>query len=210
MKNGGSNGDKTRIQKINRARIIEAALQTFSRSGFHGATLDEVAEAAGMSKSNMLYYYRSKKELYEAVMEHILEGWLEPLERLHKDDDPEEALGSYIEEKLQLSIDHPEASRLFANEVLQGAGVVGDVLKGSLKKLVDEKAAVLRAWMRAGKMRTLDPYHVIFMVWATTQHYSDFDVQIKAITGKGLANNSFAREAKRTLKTVLLNGLLVR
>ena len=89
----------------------------------------------------------------------------------------------------------PKASRLFAMEIIQGAPVLGEMLAGRLKKLVDEKAAVIRRWVAEGRLAPVDPYHFIFMIWATTQHYADFEVQIRAILGN-------ARSTARRISTL--------
>jgi TetR/AcrR family transcriptional regulator len=59
------------------------------------------------------------------------------------------------------------------------------VLQGDLKALVDDKAAVIAAWARAGRIADLPPHHLIFSIWALTQHYADFDVQVRAVLGPG-------------------------
>ena len=49
---------RTRIQAANEKRILDAALETFSTYGFRGATVDQIASGAGMTKPNLLYYFR--------------------------------------------------------------------------------------------------------------------------------------------------------
>ena len=58
----------TRIQKKNRAAILEAALDVFSTHGFRGATVDQIATAAGLSKPNLLYYFPSKEAMHTALL----------------------------------------------------------------------------------------------------------------------------------------------
>ncbi|MEO0904485.1 MAG: TetR family transcriptional regulator C-terminal domain-containing protein, partial [Pseudomonadota bacterium] len=79
--------------------------------------------------------------------------------------------------------DYPRESRLFANEILQGAPRIAETLKTDLKQLVDEKADIIKAWADAGKIAKIDPHHLIFSIWAFTQHYADFDVQVRAVLG---------------------------
>jgi TetR/AcrR family transcriptional regulator len=55
-----------------------------------------------------------------------------------------------------------------------------------LRRLVDEKAAVIRGWAAAGRIAPVDPHHLIFSVWALTQHYADFDVQVRLVLGPGV------------------------
>ena len=171
---GTANKKQSRIQTENRSLILTAALNVFSTDGYRGATLERIAERAGMSKTNVLYYFPSKEEIYHTALEQTVEGWLEPFSEISAQGDPVEELRRYISFKLQMSAEQPEASRLFANEVQRGAPLMLDFLKTRLKSLVDEKAAVIRDWIDQGKLAPVDPYHLIFMIWATTQHYADF------------------------------------
>lgn len=173
----------TRIQQKNHAAIMAAGLEVFSQYGFRGSTLDQVADAAGLSKPNLLYYFPSKEAVYTALLVGLLENWLEPLQHLNPDGDPVEEVLSYARRKLAMSRDYPRESRLFATEILQGAPEIKGVLEGDLRGLVQEKCKVIEAWIKAGKIRPVDPVHLIFSVWSLTQHYADFDVQIRAIMG---------------------------
>lgn len=172
----------TRIQKKNRKAILSAGLEVFSQSGFRGATLDQIADTAGLSKPNLLYYFPSKEEIHQQLLASLLDAWLDPLRELDEAGDPIDEILDYATRKLELSRDFPRESRLFANEVLQGAPRLGDAMP-ALKALVDEKAAILRGWIKAGKIADIDPHHLFFLIWAQTQHYADFDVQVRAVLG---------------------------
>ncbi|MCM2291050.1 TetR family transcriptional regulator C-terminal domain-containing protein [Allorhizobium sp. BGMRC 0089] len=197
---------RTRIQEEKEELILEAALEVFSRRGFLGATIDQIAEAAGMSKPNVLYYFRTKEAMHRALMDRLLETWLEPLQAFDAEGDPASEIRSYIRRKLEMARDFPRESRLFANEILQGAPVIADQLAGPLKTLVDEKVKVIRSWIAAGKIRRCEPYHLIFSIWATTQHYADFDVQVGAVLGPAYGEGRF-EDAARFLETLFLRGL---
>ncbi|MEX0329021.1 MAG: TetR family transcriptional regulator C-terminal domain-containing protein [Ruegeria sp.] len=173
----------TRIQKKNRAAILEAALNVFSAHGFRGATVDQIAAEAGLSKPNLLYYFPSKEAIHTALLSGLLDTWLAPLHDLDADGDPMHEILSYIHRKLQMSRELPRESRLFANELVQGAPRIHDALSHDLKTLVDEKTKILTRWMDEGKIARLHPHHLIFSIWALTQHYADFDVQVRAILG---------------------------
>ncbi len=173
----------TRIQKKNKAAILEAALNVFSAHGFRGATVDQIAAEAGLSKPNLLYYFPSKEAIHAALLSGLLEVWLAPLHDLDENGDPLEEILSYAQRKLQMSQELPRESRLFANELVQGAPRIHDALSVDLKKLVDEKSALLENWMDDGKIARVHPYHLIFSIWALTQHYADFEVQVRAILG---------------------------
>ncbi len=174
---------RTRIQIRNRATILEAALEVFASRGFRGATLDQIAQSAGLSKPNLLYYFRSKEALHIAILEDLMDLWLAPLREMDPEGEPREEILRYVRRKLDMSRNHPRESRLFANEILQGAPRARSVIEGELKTLVDDKAAVIAAWSAAGRIGPVDPHHLIFSIWALTQHYADFEVQVRAIMG---------------------------
>ncbi|MGI9419284.1 MAG: TetR family transcriptional regulator C-terminal domain-containing protein [Geminicoccaceae bacterium] len=198
----------TRIQAKNRAIIERAALEIFSRDGFRGATVDAIAEAAGMSKPNLLYYFPTKDDIYRSLLESQLQNWLGPLLELDPTGEPTEQIAAYIERKIELARDFPMESRLFANEMIRGAPILKDVLAGDLKRLVDEKADVIKGWMDDGRLQPTDPHHLIFAIWATTQHYADFDVQVRAILDRD-SDDRFG-DAAATLQQIFLNGLKPR
>lgn len=201
---------RTRIQAANRQIILDAALEVFSAHGYRGATVDQIAARAGMSKPNLLYYFRSKEAIYRQVLESTLAAWLQPLEKLDPDGEPVEEIAGYIRHKLAMARDMPEASRLFANEVLHGAPAIGGFLRGPLRDLVAAKSAVIRGWIEEGRLAPVDPAHLIFMIWATTQHYADFDVQVRAVLGDGPGGTDPAAQAEPTVLAVFLEGLRPR
>lgn len=200
---------RTRIQEEKEEQILEAALDVFSMHGFRGATIDQIAEVAGMSKPNLLYYFRTKEAMHRALIDRVLDTWLDPLRAFDAEGDPETEIRSYIRRKLEMARDFPRESRLFANEVLRGAPLIEDELKGPLKQLVDEKAEVIRSWAKAGKIAKCDPYHLIFSIWATTQHYADFDVQVRAVLGQEKAGDGRFEDAARYLEQLFMGGLAI-
>lgn len=179
------NQPRTRIQLRNQAAILDAALDIFSQAGFRGATLDQIADAAGLSKPNLLYYFASKDLVYRALLNRLLQTWLDPLRAMDAEGEPMREILAYVRRKIELARDFPKESRLFANEMLQGAPRMTEVLEGDLRALVAEKAAVLTRWMDQGRIVRMSPVHLIISIWALTQHYADFDVQVRAVLGPG-------------------------
>jgi len=196
---------QTRIQQQNRDRILAGALMIFSRYGYRGSTVDQIAGEAGMSKANLLYYFRRKQDIYLAVLSETLQQWLQPLEMLNPDGEPIEELWQYACTKLELSRQSPEASRLFANEILQGAPMINPFLTTELKTLVNRQCQVIQQWIDKGQLADIDPLHLLFMIWASTQHYADFAPQIDAISDGSEAQ--LYANAEKTLKTILCAGL---
>ena len=148
---------KTRIQARNRAAILEAALEVFSANGFRGSTLDQIAKQAGLSKPNLLYYFPSKEDIHATLLSGLLDAWLDPLRELNAKGDPVEELLRYVQRKLQMARDFPRESRLFANEIVQGAPRMLPEITGPLRSLVDEKSAIITDWVAQGKIAKVDP-----------------------------------------------------
>lgn len=163
---------------------MEAALEVFSVQGFRGSTIDQIAETAGMSKPNLLYYFPNKESIHRELLTRLLSTWLLPLEIMDPGGDPKVELGRYIQRKLEMARLYPRESRLFANEVLRGAPHIQNEMNEDLKNLVANKAQIINDWIAQGKMAPCNPYHLIFAIWATTQHYADFDAQIRVILGE--------------------------
>jgi len=206
----GKSRKRTRIQIKNEERILDAAVSVFADHGFRGATVDQIAGQAGMSKPNLLYYFRNKDALYRAVLSRTLENWLQPLHELDGNGDPKSEIRAYIHRKLAMSRSNPVESRLFATEIIQGAPMLGEILRTSLRDLVNEKATVIQGWIDSGQLAPVDPRHLIFMIWAMTQHYADFAVQIEAVLGNGADETAVFDEAERVLDALTLRGLLPR
>ena len=190
-----------------RTAVLDAALGLFSRYGLHGTSVDQVAARAGVSKSNLLYYFVNKEELYVCVLRDLLQVWLAPLREFSAEQDPQRVIGDYIRRKLAASRDSPDASRLFCLEIVQGAPLLRDELGRELRDLVEQKSAVIRNWVDAGRLAPVDPQHLLFMLWATTQHYADFAVQVEALTGQTLANPAFFEQTVANVQAVVLRGV---
>jgi TetR/AcrR family transcriptional regulator len=192
------------IRQTNEALILSAAERVFARAGFGGATMAAIAEASGLPKANLHYYFGSKEVLYREVLARILNDWLVPTHGITADADPRTALEQYIRDKMALSAQRPDGSKVFANELLHGASVVKTLLENDLRILVTKKAAVVNAWVKAGRMAPVDGVHLFFTIWAATQTYADFDVQVCAVLGKeSLSARDHARATEHVVSLIL-------
>jgi len=194
------------IRQTNEALILSAAERVFARAGFGGATMATIAEASGLPKANLHYYFGSKEVLYRAVLARILSDWLVPTHGITADAEPRAAIEQYIRAKMALSAQRPDGSKVFANELLHGAPVVHTLLSTELRQMVLQKAAVVQSWVDAGRMAPVDPIHLFFTIWAATQTYADFDVQVCAVLGrKALSSKDHARATEHVV-SLLMRG----
>jgi TetR/AcrR family transcriptional regulator len=176
---------ETRIQKKNHSVILDAGLKIFSQFGFRGSTLDQIATESGLSKPNILYYFTSKEAIYEALLSQLLAHWLKPVHDINPNGDPIEEILGYAKHKMRMSRLYPRESRLYANEIIQGAPRIKNALTGELREVVSTLVKLMNKWSSAGLIRSVDAHHLIFSIWAMTQHYADFEVQVQAVLGEG-------------------------
>jgi TetR/AcrR family transcriptional regulator len=197
---------KGQIRLANEAAILAAAERVFARVGFTGATMAEIAVEAALPKPNLHYYFGAKADLYRAVLARTLHEWLAPADGIVPEADPRVALEGYIRAKMTLSGERPDGSRVFANELLHGAPVLGELLRTELRAMVRAKSAVVDGWIAAGRMAPVDSTHLFFTIWAATQTYADFDVQVRAVLGRTRLKPSDHKRAADHVVGLLLRG----
>ncbi|WGL15184.1 TetR/AcrR family transcriptional regulator [Microbulbifer bruguierae] len=173
-----------RIREKNYQLILDAATAVFAQHGYKGASMMAIAEAAGLPKANIHYYFRNKSLLYSAVLERIIAEWNQGLESISPQDDPGEVLAAYTASKVRLACEQPLSSKLFASEIIAGAPYLQNYIRTELRAWLRAKSQVFEAWMGQGKMRSVDPSLLIFMIWSTTQHYADFETQVLLATNR--------------------------
>lgn len=194
-------------RRENERLILAAAEKVFAEAGFGGATMQLIADMAGLPKANLHYYFATKEELYRKVVQQIFEIWLHAADVFDQAPGPVEGIGAYVEAKMEISRRHPFGSKVWASEVMHGAPVIQDYLETTLRDWTEGRARVIRRWIREGQMAPVDPHHLLYMLWATTQHYADFGHQIETLNGgKPLSDRQWA-EAKESVKAIILRGI---
>ena len=173
---------KTRIQREKTEEILAAALDIFSSAGFRGASINEISKRAGMSTPSLLYYFQSKEHIHRELLSRTLLVWLGPLNLMKDSDDPVEEICTYVRRKLEISEQFPRESRLFANEILMGIPRAEQSQFDPLRSIFDAKIALIESWVRDGRIAPVDPHHLMYSIWAPTQHYADFESQIKELS----------------------------
>ena len=200
-------GRRTDIRRENERAILEAAEKVFAEAGFGGATMQLIADMAGLPKANLHYYFATKEDLYRRVVQQIFEIWLDAAACFDDAPGPVEGIGAYVDAKMDISRTHPHGSKVWASEVMHGAPVIQDYLETTLRDWAEGRIAVIQKWIDEGKMKPVNPRHLLYLLWATTQHYADFGHQIQTLNGgKPLTENQW-REAKASVKEMVLRGI---
>ena len=207
MADGARLTKREETRRENERAILAAAEKVFAEAGFGGATMQLIADLAGLPKANLHYYFATKEDLYRRVVRDIFEIWLHAADVFDLADGPVEGIGAYIDAKMEISRRHPAGSQVWASEVMHGAPVIQDYLETTLRDWTDNRAARIQGWIDAGRMQPVDPRHLLYMLWATTQHYADFGHQIETLNGGRPLTEAEWQAAKASVKTIILRGI---
>ena len=195
---------KIEIRQANEALILAAAEKIFAINGYKGAATGDIAREAGIPKANLHYYFKTKSVLYREVLKHILDDWMAAASAFDIYHEPEEALRTYVKAKMEFSRQRPFGSRVWASEIMSGAPVLDNFLSTTLKAWLNERVSTIRRWAREEKIKSVDPHALMFMIWATTQHYADFERQIIILNGgKELSDRRYRQRTDEVVKLVL-------
>jgi TetR/AcrR family transcriptional regulator len=198
---------RAEIRQQNETLILQAAEKVFAEAGFGGATMQLIADMAGLPKANLHYYFATKEELYRRVVQDIFEIWLKAAETMDDAPGPAEGIGAYIDAKMEISRWHPDGSKVWAYEVMHGAPVIQDYLETTLRDWTAGRVRLIERWMAEGKMARVQPEHLLYMLWATTQHFADFNHQITTLNGGEALSDAQWQEAKDSVKSLILRGV---
>jgi TetR/AcrR family transcriptional regulator len=198
---------RNEIRQQNETLILQAAEKVFAEAGFGGATMQLIADMAGLPKANLHYYFPTKEALYRRVVQNIFEIWLHAADSMDRAPGPVEGIGAYIDAKMEISRRHADGSKVWASEVMHGAPVIQDYLETTLRDWTTGRAALIQRWIDEGKMAPINPEHLLYMLWATTQHYADFGHQIETLNGGKALTDAQWRTAKDSVKTMILRGI---
>ena len=167
------------------ADIIAQAVRVFAECGYEGASIATVAENAGLSKQNLMYYFPTKQALYERVLDGVLDEWLARMDSLaDPEQDPRDVLRAYVQAKLKFSREQPWASRVYAMEVISGAQLYGEQIQKRVVPLLRKDIDVFERWIGEGKIAPINATHLLFAIWAMTQSYADFSTQMALVLNR--------------------------
>lgn len=195
---------KAHIRESNEAHLLACAEAVFAERGLDGASTAMIAERAGLPKANLHYYFPTKLALYRRVLEDLFEDWHRAAGSFEAGDDPVEAIGGYVRAKMDLSRRRPLGSKVWANEIIHGAAHMQDILSERVKPWFDTRVKVIDGWIARGLLAPIDAHALMYLIWATTQHYADFDAQIRALSGKrAFTQKSFDEQTEQVVQLVI-------
>jgi TetR/AcrR family transcriptional regulator len=190
------------------SRILRSAEFVFATKGFSGSSMDRIAEMAKISKQNLIYYFPNKDLLYKRVLKEILDIWIEKLSVFEtQGQTPEVVIRRYVHEKMQISRLYPNGSKVFAHEIISGAPVLKEYLISHLKPQFDRDVELVKLWINKGLVDDIDPEYLFFTIWAATQTYADFSIQIEILLGKKELTDTDFDKAEKAVTEFIVRAL---
>ncbi|MBD3346404.1 MAG: TetR family transcriptional regulator [Chitinivibrionales bacterium] len=152
-------------------KILDAARAEFVAKGLAGARMQSVADSAGVNKALLYYYFRSKMNLYEAVLQDTMARlWSclrEAVQAYPQTGDIRELIHTIVSLYIRTMQANPDFPHLFLREVADGSRFLPEVVKGIATYFADVPRAILLALEREsaqGHVRRIDPLHFIVNV----------------------------------------------
>ena len=206
--NGRAPGSK---RAASEARLLKAAEEVFAQTGFAGARTAQIAQRAGLPKANLHYYFRTKEAIYQRVLENVLEVWLgmgelDPARR--RSHGSAHAATSPPRWNIPAAAPSPRRcspTRSCTARPSSRATCAATCANGSTRKPRSSKAGPPPA-----KWPPSTAGHLLFLIWAMTQTYADFDVQVAAVLGRDRLAPRDYQEATALITRLLLAGCGLR
>ena len=187
--------------------ILQEAQSHFAQFGFEGASLENIAAAAGLSRHNLLYYFPSKEALYQRVLDDVLNQWLAGMDDLSHSNEPEAALRQYIQAKLRYSREHPDGAKVFTKEVIAGAPRYGKAIAERVGPRLKAEVRTFERWAKEGRIAKVNFTHLMFIIWSVTQAYADQEAQFALLLGKPALTEKDYEKAETLIVRLVLSGL---
>ena len=186
---------------MTRDQILLAAEAVFAEKGFAGARLEDVAERVGIRRASMVYYFRDKQQLYDAVLSAVF-GAL--LGRLH---DAVNAAGS-IAERIEAAVtawvnyvgERPTMARLLLREVSDASAARQPAVVEHARPILATMEALIREGQKKGLLQPLDPIHLASTIAGATV----FFVAATPLLGADWPHDPLSREQFAAHRTEVL------
>jgi AcrR family transcriptional regulator len=176
------------VSEFRRSEILDAARKVFARKGFADGIVDDIASEAGLAKGTIYLYFRSKKDVYMALLQHDMEALKTgTVQRIHAATGTKEKIRAFVLARLENAETNREFFRI-SDSQQAGVSFTRSQYRDWLKEPVMHLAAAIEAAQHRGELRKTPAEKV---AWAVA------DMARGAILRRlvGQATNSVAEEA---------------
>lgn len=145
--------------------IYRHALTLFDTKGYESTTLKDIADLIGTSRSSLYYYFSTKEEILERLVEEITyEGARVMASVAALDTSPSERLTKAVERIVSRRLDEPELFRVLDRYENQLPDALADRHKASKRSVLTSLSTIIEEGMRNGSFRPGDPRIAAFAI----------------------------------------------
>ena len=193
-----------------RAAILAAAERVFARSGLAGARTDAIAAEAGVNKALLYYYFDSKEELYEAVVEdHFRDFNRRALEVLAAPGSAREILLRYVAMHFDfISVRHRYAP-LFQQLMSAGGKVPERLIRKYFTARSEAFGRLLQRGMKAGEFRRADRFHTAISIIALIVFYFSAAPVLQLLGHADAYSQAHLKRRKQEVLDFIRHGLFL-
>jgi AcrR family transcriptional regulator len=196
-----------------RDKILDCAEELFARRGFAGIGLAEVAERVGLGKSSLFHHFRSKAQLYAAVMARLL-GRIERVltDALAAGGAPLQRLDRWLDAVVDVLAAHPTYPRLLLRSLFEDDELAGDLpeeqdANATIRRIAAAAGRLLKEGITAGVFRPVSVPHTLqTLIGATVYHFASGEFGDEMI-GRPVFAPSEVRRRKTELRALFHRGL---
>jgi len=187
------------------AAILDAAEIEFSQKGYTGTSIQSIADRAGLTKWQIIYFFKKKENLYIDIMNRIFSEW-GLLHLQTQEGNPRDVISNYIENLFVLTKKKPHRTRLIINEMLRGAPVAIPLLheRGS-DKLMNQTRKKFDNWIKENKAKPIDPLQYLFLIWGSHHFFAAFEPEVAFFMGRKKLTDKDWNHIIDQVKSVLLS-----
>ena len=180
--------------------ILEAAEFEFARHGYEGPTIQAIANRAGITKRQVLYFFSNKKTLYSEVLKRIFEHWRSEDFSMWPGQ-PVKVFEEYMEHLLEQARTNPTHNKFMINEMLRGAPVFKENRRDrDVMKHTNQRIMRMQEWIDQGLIRDLDPKFFLFFLWSMQHFFVVFEPEVAMFLEKEKLSKSDWSDIKEQMK----------
>jgi len=159
----------TEHEKNTEDKILDAAKDVFQQKGMTGARMQEIADKAGINKSLLHYYYRTKDKLFEKVFEIAFSIFIPKLKEMMSSEKPVfEKVKFFVETYIGLLKKHPYIPSFVINELNRNPGILVKVFEKNVQlkenNLIEKFEIQIQKEMEQGIIKSITAQNLIVSI----------------------------------------------